>query len=761
MQNFVAFPAYLSRKEWDELSRYSADWRAVCNIFVRVLLERLLCINPSEPTKKKVTAFALYMTLHHVQQEMGSFAFEEFKTTLKEYVVNQFKGKRKGKKDAGWNVATKDFIKQLPENPEDLREGDYDHLYDKFKIEGCFVTCPVPQTDIQVVDDSLKCRGNGSANPGQDMFTKLLGMQRQVMHCLADKSSEDSQDCPIQLLGKRWGTMLPIANKPIKRKSSVHGFFLEDEQTDDSQTSQSDQPITADAVRTIASVMKTPRREYLVDAFIEAAHNSEPEWSPTIARPSHAHSARPSPAPSAASGSPAVPIQEAADLVDEWAATHEVDPSRCRAEGNELIMALMQKSQKQKNQQKEKKTFVRSQKMSDEDKARIAEENMMAWGAGKSKGKDNNGKGCKGKPPTAKGKGKKGAPGPKGKGEGKKVVSAAAATPTPDIENDAAQRHIAQVSVQEMVAAKNSKGRPAAETLLDSQPTDTALPPGPKGKSRGVKGVLAAAETLGESKLTDAAPPPGTKGKGKGEKGMSFVAEPPAADNENAAAQRQIAQVAVQKMLAAQNCEGRPSAQTFAASKPTDTAPPPSIKRKGKGKKGVRSAAKTQTQEKSTDINGKSKNGKVKNGQHPNPFKPFQLFAKEMRPKIKVKDPVISNSDMMKLIGKLWHGQSLPSDATWPAASAAAWPAAAAAKSAKPPKRLVSATAGASAAAAVQSAAKKSKPQKPLTSHEMSRNQWLARSALDGSKTFKYGCQYEYPTAQEAEQAAKRWLGMH
>ena len=384
--------------------------------------------------------------------------------------------------------------------------------------------------------------------------------------------------------------------------------------------------------------------------------------------------------------------------------------------------------------------------MSDEDKARIAEENMMAWGAGKSKGKDNNGKGCKGKPPTAKGKGKKGAPGPKGKGEGKKVVSAALATPTPDIENDAAQRHLAQVAVQEMVAAKNSKGRPAAETLLDSQQTDTALPPGPKGKSRGVKGVLAAAETLGESKLTDAAPPPGTKGKGKGEKGMPFVAEPPAADNENAAAQRQIAQVAVQKMLAAQNCEGRPSAQTFAASKPTDTAPPPSIKRKGKGKKGVRSAAKTQTQEKSTDINGKSKNGKVKNGQHPNPFKQFQLFAKEMRPKIKVKDPDISNSDMMKRIGKLWHDRTLPktaaaaaakSDATWPAASAAAWPAAAAAKSAKPPKRLVSATAGASAAAAVQSAAKKSKPQKPLTSHEMSRNQWLARSALDGSKTFQ------------------------
>ena len=180
------------------------------------------------------------------------------------HVVKQFADKRKAKKDAGWDVPARDYMKQLPENPEDLREGEYDHLYDRFKIEGCFVKSPVPPTDIQVVDDSLKCRGNGSANPGQDLFTKLIGMQRKVMRCLVDQSSEDSQDCPIQLLGKRWGTTLPMANKPIKRKSSVHGFFLEDEEKDESQTSQSDQSITADAVRTIASVMKTPRRENLV-----------------------------------------------------------------------------------------------------------------------------------------------------------------------------------------------------------------------------------------------------------------------------------------------------------------------------------------------------------------------------------------------------------------------------------------------------------------------------------------------------------------
>ena len=56
------------------------------------------------------------------------------------------------------------------------------------------------------------------------------------------------------------------------------------------------------------------------------------------------------------------------------------------------------------------------------------------------------------------------------------------------------------------------------------------------------------------------------------------------------------------------------------------------------------------------------------------------------------------------------------SDATWPAASAAAWPAAAAAKSAKPPERLVSATAG------VQSAAVRDSGRKPLTSWQQGKD---------------------------------------
>ena len=50
------------------------------------------------------------------------------------------------------------------------------------------------------------------------------------------------------------------------------------------------------------------------------------------------------------------------------------------------------------------------------------------------------------------------------------------------------------------------------------------------------------------------------------------------------------------------------------------------------------------------------------------------------------------------------------------------------------------------------------KPQKPSVSHEASRSQWLARSANNGSKTFKYGVKREFLTDSKAKAAAEAWL---
>ena len=67
------------------------------------------------------------------------------------------------------------------------------------------------------------------------------------------------------------------------------------------------------------------------------------------------------------------------------------------------------------------------------------------------------------------------------------------------------------------------------------------------------------------------------------------------------------------------------------------------------------------------------------------------------------------------------------------------------------------------AKAAVDSGIKKPKQQKPCASHEASRNQWLARSTFDGSKSFRYGVdkwgeKYEFTTESKAHAAAKAWL---
>ena len=55
------------------------------------------------------------------------------------------------------------------------------------------------------------------------------------------------------------------------------------------------------------------------------------------------------------------------------------------------------------------------------------------------------------------------------------------------------------------------------------------------------------------------------------------------------------------------------------------------------------------------------------------------------------------------------------------------------------------------------------KPQKTCASHEGSRSQWLARSAFNGSKTFKYGVgdngvKRQYSTEKQAHAAAQAWL---
>ena len=56
---------------------------------------------------------------------------------------------------------------------------------------------------------------------------------------------------------------------------------------------------------------------------------------------------------------------------------------------------------------------------------------------------------------------------------------------------------------------------------------------------------------------------------------------------------------------------------------------------------------------------------------------------------------------------------------------------------------------------------KPKKNQNPCVSHELSRQQFLARSANDGSKTFRYGKGYAYLQQAAAQKAATLWLEAH
>ena len=60
-QNFIAFIHYISLSEWKALQKYAFDVRMCVQVIAKVLTSRLLCINPSEGTKKFIATVVLFI----------------------------------------------------------------------------------------------------------------------------------------------------------------------------------------------------------------------------------------------------------------------------------------------------------------------------------------------------------------------------------------------------------------------------------------------------------------------------------------------------------------------------------------------------------------------------------------------------------------------------------------------------------------------------------------------------------------------------
>jgi hypothetical protein len=111
-QNFMRFVNYMSEFEWEALLKSGKDFRIVINILLEVLVGRLLCINPTEPTKKLVASIALLAQGSDADAAAAfqhtSMVVDEDKWRMLDHVKREYKArvKREKKRDNRYRLAT-------------------------------------------------------------------------------------------------------------------------------------------------------------------------------------------------------------------------------------------------------------------------------------------------------------------------------------------------------------------------------------------------------------------------------------------------------------------------------------------------------------------------------------------------------------------------------------------------------------------------------------------------------------------------------
>ena len=253
MQNFESFPKYLSTFDWDIVFKNEKDSELVCDILINVLTSRFNCVNPSEGTKKLVASIALHL-LSKFQGVKG------FKAKLLNHVRKHYEVRKKKIQRQGFVVAPSDYLTELPLDPEQLLRGSFAHLYDQFKVDGCWNPCPLPLNEVQVLGDSYNCRGMAEQEQNAlfNQMHKLLSIEARLFnqkHTLRDADHDNSGaegECNITYYGP-YGPLgdagphgtkrhdLSLSDLVSKRRATMPGLDFGDSQassgSDNSQAS--------------------------------------------------------------------------------------------------------------------------------------------------------------------------------------------------------------------------------------------------------------------------------------------------------------------------------------------------------------------------------------------------------------------------------------------------------------------------------------------------------------------------------------------
>jgi len=203
-QDGMAFLNYISAAEWQKIP--GMQKMELANLLLNICIDRLGLVNMSEPTKKLMASVILVFT---TEKEMIDLVTIEDKVAMKTWIVKNVK--KRTEQMNGFPPC--EYCIKLPYDPEELLP-NHPKLYNRAKIDGCFVEAQIDQSVLAKLDNSYQCRntlaagraiGNqalcampSAANPMQAMMAMMMQMQ-QVASVQRGRQRDDIDGVNIDL----------------------------------------------------------------------------------------------------------------------------------------------------------------------------------------------------------------------------------------------------------------------------------------------------------------------------------------------------------------------------------------------------------------------------------------------------------------------------------------------------------------------------------------------------------------------------------
>ena len=204
-QDGMAFLNYISAAEWQKIP--GMQKMELANLLISICIDRLGLVNMSEPTKKLMASVILVFT---TEKEMIDLVTIEDKVAMKTWIVKNVK--KRTEQMNGFPPC--EYCIKLPYDPKELLP-NHPKLYNRAKIDGCFVEAKIDQNVLAKLDNSYQCRntlaagrchlGNqtlcampSSANPMQAMIAMMMQMQ-QVASVQRGRQRDDIDGVNIDL----------------------------------------------------------------------------------------------------------------------------------------------------------------------------------------------------------------------------------------------------------------------------------------------------------------------------------------------------------------------------------------------------------------------------------------------------------------------------------------------------------------------------------------------------------------------------------